>query len=124
MPVTANLLRKFYETFGKEVTVELVDWANEMDASHRTELKELADQYYDRFDAKLEQRLAETKAELRQEIAALRIEFHTELAGLRNEMHAGFAALRGDMIKWMFTFWAGSAVTTVATVWGVVSLIK
>ncbi len=113
MPVSARLLRKFYEAFGQEVTAELVDWANEVDTSHRAELKELAEQYYARFDARLEQRLAETRAELREEIAAL-----------RNEMHAGFASLRGDMIKWMFTFWAGSAVTTVATVWGVVSLIR
>jgi len=32
--------------------------------------------------------------------------------------------LRGEMTKYMFAFWAGSAVTTVATVWGVVSLIR
>ena len=102
MPVTAKLLRKFYEAFGQEVTVELVDWANELDSKDQTELKELAEQYYSRFEAKLEQRLAETRADLSTQIATL----------------------RADTIKWMFTFWAGSAVTTVATVWGVVSLLR
>jgi hypothetical protein len=62
--------------------------------------------YYGRFEARLEQRLAEG------------------IGALRNEKHAGFGALRADMTKWMFTFWAGSAVTTVATVWGVVSLLR
>lgn len=113
MPVTARLLRKFYEAFGQEVTAELVDWANELDTSHRSELRELADQYYARFDAKLEQRMAETRADLREEM-------HAGFAGLRNEM----SLHRGDMIKYLFAFWAGSAVTTVATVWGVVSVIR
>ena len=102
MPVTARLLRRFYEAFDQEVTAELVDWANELDSKHQTELKELAEQYYGRFEAKLEQRLAETRADLSTQIATL----------------------RADTIKWMFTFWAGSAVTTVATVWGVVSLLR
>ncbi len=86
--------------------MELVDWADELDSTHRADLRELAEQYYARFEARLERRLAE------------------EIGGLRNEMHAGFAGLRSDMVKWMFTFWAGSAVTTVAMVWGVVSLIR
>src|SRR6185503_4770541 len=113
VPVTAKLLRKFYEAFGQEVTVELVDWANELDSTHRAELRDLAEQYFGRFEAKLEQRLAE-------EIGGLRNEMHASFAALRTDM----AALRGDTIKWMFTFWAGSAVTTVATVWGVVSPLR
>ena len=116
----AHMLRKFSEAFGTEVAAELVDWASPLDNTLRDEIKDRGEQYYLRFEAKLEQRLAETIAELR-----------AEIGGLRNEMHAGFASIRAemalqrsDMIKWMFTFWAGSAVTTVATVWGVVSLLK
>lgn len=58
-----------------------------MDVTYRSELKELNELNFARFDAKVEQRVAELRAELRQEIA-----------GLRAEMHAGFAS----QIKWMF----------------------
>ena len=36
MPVTAKLSRKFYETFGDEITNELVDWFNDRRESFRT----------------------------------------------------------------------------------------
>ena len=41
MPVTARLSRKFYETFGDEVVTELVNWFNEVDATYRSDLKDL-----------------------------------------------------------------------------------
>ncbi|MBI4541397.1 MAG: hypothetical protein HY705_00015 [Gemmatimonadetes bacterium] len=99
MPVTAKLSRKFYETFGDEIANEFVEWFNQVDATYRTDLRTLADDYYARFDAKLEQRLAETKAELRQEIVAL-----------RQDLHTGLANLRADLLKWMFLFWATTAL--------------
>ena len=40
MPVTAKLSRKFYEKFGDDLTNELVDWFNKVDATYRTELRE------------------------------------------------------------------------------------
>ena len=55
-----------------------------------------------RFDAKLEQRLSEVKAELREEIGQL-----------RTEMRSGFADLRADLLKWMFVYWAGTALTVI-----------
>ena len=41
---------------------------------YRTDLRELNELNFARFDAKLEQRLAELRAELRSEIAGLRTE--------------------------------------------------
>ena len=63
--VTAKLSRKFYEKFGDDLTNELVDWFNQVDATYRSELRELNELNFARFDAKLEQRVAEVKAELR-----------------------------------------------------------
>ena len=45
---------------------ELVDWFNAVDLTYRTDLRELNELNYARFDAKLEQRLAELRSELRQ----------------------------------------------------------
>jgi hypothetical protein len=48
-----------------------------VDLTYRADLRELNELNFARFDAKLEQRLAELRAELRQELAELRIDFRT-----------------------------------------------
>ena len=48
-----------------------------MDTTYRQDLRELNELTFARFDAKLEQRIAEVKAELRQGIGALRTELFT-----------------------------------------------
>ncbi len=101
MPVTAKLSRKFYETFGDEVANELVEWFNQVDAAYRSEFKELFEVHFARFDAKLEQRIAEVRAELRGEVA-----------GLRTSIHAAEVRL----IRWMFLFWIGTLGTTIALI--------
>ncbi len=64
MPVTAKLSRRFYETFGDEIANELVGWFNSVDDAYRSEFRDLFEVHIARFDAKLDQRLAEMKAEL------------------------------------------------------------
>jgi len=54
-----------------------------------------------RFDAKLEQRVAELRAEIR----------------------VGLQTLETKLIGWMFLFWIGQAATTVGLVFGVVKLV-
>jgi len=81
MPVTAKLSRKFYERFGEDLTNELVDWFNSVDTTYRSDLKELLELQYARFEARLEQRLAEVKS---------------------------------DLVKWMFAFWAPTALAVLA----------
>ena len=100
MPVTAKLSRKFYEKLGDDVTNELVNWFNEVDATYRSDLRELNELNYARFDAKLEQRIAE----------------------LRQEMQAGFAGVdvrfaqfETKLIRWMFVFWATSLAAMLST---------
>lgn len=64
MPVTARFSRGFYEKLGDEVVNELVDWFNQVDATYRSELRELNELNFARFEAKLGQRLGELKADL------------------------------------------------------------
>lgn len=65
MPVTAKLSKLFSDRLGEAVTNELVDWFNQVDATYRSDLKEINELNVARFDAKLEQRLAELRAALR-----------------------------------------------------------
>jgi hypothetical protein len=62
MPVTAKLSKLFYDRLGEQIANELVDWFNQVDATYRAELRELNELNFARFDAKLEQRLAELNA--------------------------------------------------------------
>jgi hypothetical protein len=114
MPVTVKLSSHFYERFGERATNEFVDLLNQMDTGYRNELREQNEANFARFDAKLEQRIAELRAELR-------TEFHTGLAGIRTEM----AEFRGDIrsslerglrvqTAWFFVAWATMFATLVA----------
>jgi len=81
VPVTAKLSRKFYEKLGDDVANELVEWFNSVDATYRSDLKELNELNFARFDAKVEQRWAQLDAKVEQRVAELRA-----------EMRAGFVA--------------------------------
>jgi uncharacterized coiled-coil DUF342 family protein len=132
MPVTARLSKRFYDTFGEELAQEMVDWFNQVDATYRADLRELNELNFARFDAKLEQRLAELRAEfrteisklrgelhaefgkLRAEISELRGEFRTEIGRLQAEYRTDLAAAKADVIRWMFLFWLGTVGTFIA----------
>ncbi len=46
-------------------------------------------------------------------MAELRVEFRTELQSVRDEIHGTRTevhALKAELIKWMFLFWAGTAL--------------
>ena len=92
MPVTAKLSRRFYERFGDDLTNELVEWFNQVDATSRSDLRELNDLNWSRFEARLDQRIAEVRADLRTVVAQLETK----------------------MIRWMFLFWVGSLGTLIA----------
>src|SRR5215216_3725949 len=62
VPVTARLSKRFYEQLGDDIANELVDWFNQVDATYRTDLRELNELNFSRFDAKVEQRFAESEA--------------------------------------------------------------
>jgi hypothetical protein len=134
VPVTAKLSRKFYEKLGDDVANELVEWFNMVDATYRSDLKELNELNFARFDAKLEQRVAELDAKLERLVAELRAEMEARFARVEAEMRAGFAAADAKLelrlaqtetrlTKRMFGFWVAQAATTAGMVFGVVKLL-
>jgi len=130
VPVTAKLSRRFYEKFGDDIANELVDWFNMVDATYRSELRELNELNYARFDAKLEQRIAELRAEFNSRIAELRADMHAGFAKLDAKVENRFlgmdtklAQLETRLTKRLFGFWVAQAATTVGLVFGVVKLL-
>ncbi len=113
MPVTARLSKAFYERFGEKIANELVDWFNQVDATYRNDLRELNELNFSRFDAKLEQRLAELNAKWDTRFAALEgkleqrvAELRTELAHLEKRLETKIGQMGAGLIKWSFVFWA------------------
>jgi len=80
----AHLSERFYQRFGHDLVEELVTWLNQVETTSRSELRELNELNFARFDAKLEQRAAELRAELHD--------------------------TRANLLKWMFVFWAGTVI--------------
>ena len=82
MPVTAKLSKRFYDVLGEDVANELVDWFNAVDLTYRTELRELNELNFARFEAKLEQRMADLRTELVRWMFAFWITNFIGIAGL------------------------------------------
>ena len=119
MPVTARLSKRFYDALGEEIANELVNWFNQVDESYRTDLRELNELNFARFDAKLEQRLAESDAKWERRFAESDTKWERRIAELRVEIQKA----RADLVKWMFAFWAPTALGVIGTGAGVVSLL-
>ena len=127
MPVTVKLSKRFYDTFGEEIATEFVEWFNLVDTTYRSEIRELFGANFGRFDAKLEQRVAELRAEFGQRIGALDARLEQRAAEVRAELREGLALLEGRLVariglsesrlvRWMFAFWAASIATSIALI--------
>lgn len=90
----------------------------------RHELNELN---FARFDAKLEQRLAELDAKWGGRWTQLDTKVEQGLtnlgAALRTEFAQGLSQLKGDLLTSMFHFWVPTAATVVGIALGVVALL-
>jgi hypothetical protein len=118
VPVTAKFSKAFYDKFGHSVVDELVNWVNQVDATYRTELRELNESNFARFDAKLEQRIAELRAdfrtELRTELGGIRADLQTGLARLEGGLLARIGMAEGRLARLTLTLWAVTLGTLVA----------
>ncbi len=144
MPVTAKLSRRFYEVLGEEIATELVTWFNDVDATYRADLRELNELNFGRFDAKLEQRLAELDAKwgtrwteldakLERRLAALDAKWGTRWAELDAKLERQLVELRAELktelagvktgLRWMLAFWAPTALAVMGTGAGMISLL-
>jgi len=122
VPVTAKLSQKLYDKLGEDVANELVDWFNAVDATYRADLRELNELNFARFDAKLEQRLAEQEANWDRRFAELDVKWEQRIAELRLELVTGLADVKSGL-KWMYAFWAPTALAVIGTGAGVISLL-
>lgn len=93
MPITAKLSKKFYDTLGEDIANELVDWFNQVDATYRSELRDLNELNFARFDAKLEQRIAEVRAD----IAVLQGKIESQVDALNRKVDVQVGALNGKI---------------------------
>jgi hypothetical protein len=91
VPVTAKLSRKFYEKLGDDVAGELVDWFNAVDATYKSELKEMNELNWERFKATL----------------------HAEISSLRGELRSDMKSMQADLMKWMFIYWSGTVAAII-----------
>jgi hypothetical protein len=74
-----------------------VDWFNQVDAAYKSDLREVSEANFARFEAKLEQRFAEFRAEIDAKFNGLRIEMNSKFDGLRIELNSKFETLRTDV---------------------------
>ncbi len=99
-----------------------------MDATFRADLSELNERNFARFDAKLEQRLAELGSALRSEFRSTLVQetelvrrelreqsspIGRQLADLEIRMTRDLEQVRISLIKWSFVFYLGTALTVI-----------
>ena len=132
--VTAKLSQKFYEKLGEDITNELVNWFNAVDATYRADLRDLNEVNFARFDAKLEQRLveldakwgtrwSELDAKLEQRLAQADAKRDVRWHELEARLAERLAQLESRLTWRMFAFWAPTALAVIGTCAGVVSLL-
>ena len=127
LPVTAKFSEEFYERLGHGVADELVDWFNTVDATYRSDLRDLFQgqftalrheiaQRLAAFDAKLEQRISEVRGELR----GVGGELREEIAGLETRLRVDMHSMQTRLVRWMVAMWAGTIGTMIALLrlWG------
>lgn len=116
MPVTVKLSRRFYETFGDDLTNELVEWFNAMDLAYRTDLRaehELTfarfearmDGRFAEFEARIDQRFVESEARTDKRFAVLEAKVDQMPALWRAEIRESSATLKADLLRAMFLYW-------------------
>jgi hypothetical protein len=100
MPVTAKLSKAFYEKMGDQVTTELVEWFNSVDATYRSDLRETNELNFARFDAKVEQRFADQDLKIEVRFATFDrhlSEFESRLERRVSAIEVRLTALEGSI---------------------------
>ncbi len=91
MPVTAKLSKAFSDKMGDQVATELVEWFNAVDATYRTDLREINELNFARFDAKVEQRFAQADAKLERRFAEADAKWEQRFAEADAKLERRFA---------------------------------
>ena len=123
MPVTLKLSKEFYDKFGEQVANEFVDAFNQVDATYRSDLRELNESNFARFDARqelrfarFEQKFAKLESDVGQRIGKLASDVGQRLAAFEAIMERRF----NEQARFMLLGWG----TTIAAILGAALLLK
>jgi hypothetical protein len=133
VPVTAKLSRRFYEQLGDEIATELVDWFNAVDATYRSDLRDLNESNFARFETKLEQGVSTLEAKIDTRVSVLEAKVDTRLAALEGRMDTRFAemgdrvtiqlsAFESRLMRWTIGLWTGTMLAFVGAIIAVLRL--
>ena len=109
MPGTAKFSQAFYDRLGHQVADEMVDWFNQVDAAYRSDLRELNELNFARFDAKLEQRFAESSLVLEQRFSEFSRALERQIARLSIDLKDQQVV----QMRWMIGMWVAVLVAVV-----------
>ena len=116
---------------------ELVDWFNAVDATYRSDLRELNELNFARFTAKLDQRFAEQDAKWETRAAERDARWAKDTAERDGkwektvseldakwerrfgEFRDALSAMKVDLVRWMFAFWTGTLLALAAFLFAV-----
>lgn len=120
MPAPAKFSEQSYERVGHQFVEELVDWLIRNDHAFRSELREINELNFARFEAtldkrmeglearidrrilgveaKLDQEIHAVEVKLEQRIHAVEVNLTSEVARLEDSIRSQTAALRGDLL--------------------------
>lgn len=96
-----------------------MEWFNSVDATYRSDLRELNELNFARFDAKLEQRIAALDAKVEQRLGVLEAKLEQGLAVLEAKLIGRFesriAEVRTEMQRWMLASRSSMMLVLLAT---------
>jgi len=108
MPEAVKFSQAFYDRLGHPVADEMVQWFNRVDATNRSDLKELNELNFARFEAKLDQRFAEFAQLMDQRYFEFSRAVERQLNELRLEMKDFAISLKEQQVvqmRWMIGMW-------------------
>ena len=138
MPVTAKLSRNFYDRLGDDIANELVDWFNAVDDTYRTQLKELNELNWNRFQAAMDARFAEFEVKMDRRFAEVDLKMEQRFADVDGKMERGFARMDarmaefevrverrfGDQTKWLVGVWLGTVIPIAGMILGLFNSVR
>ena len=97
--------KELLEFLGDRVATELVGWFNTMDASQKSELREINEQNAARFEARLDQRTAQLDAKIDRVFAGLDAKIDRVAAELKEVIERRL----GEQTRWLYLTWGVQA---------------
>ena len=108
VPVTLKLSKKFYDRFGDDIANEFVNWFNAVDTTYRSDLIQLNDTNFVRFDAKLEQRFAEQDAKRERRFADADVKLEKRFSEADVKLEKRLGDFCRTIVNWIVGLWLTS----------------